>query len=490
MPTPTLENPNKDHFKQFEIPSAISSQNLQGAAPINITQPQVPPVPTVPSPVQPQADGQGTDPLSAIEQQLQASLGGKDQALAAKTLAATAPHQQRLSQLDARIAGFDASVLKRQETALSQGDTLAYSTGLAGQVARTDSIERLTLLAERQAISGDIAAAERTAKIAVDAQFAEQEAKNQAARQNIIDNYDNFTSAEKKRADAALLKLDKDDAFVADQKATRTLVSQAGIKAREFGADDATVQKILNADSYEEAIMVAGESLRDPKAKYELAAAELDVQLKKAQIAKTKADTAKVVSETGTAGASIPSISDTGAGASGVKAQVLGRITGLKLNQDQGNAVSYAFRMIEANSNINNQLTKGVGNFNPTTIISAIGRGFRSDNARALDRDLENFIRAQLRKESGAQIADTEMAGGRQIYSPQGIMTDANDIKATKATREQAIQSMIAQAGPAAPALKDYYEYMNTGGLSPEDREIIYGGVTSTPALISGQRYF
>ena len=199
-----------------------------------------------------------------------------------------------------------------------------------------------------------------------------------------------------------------------------------------------------------------------------------------------------------TAGAPLPSISDTGAQASGVKGAAVDAITRLKLTEGQANAVSYGFRMIEANSNINNLIGNGAtekGTYNPTTAFSMLGRLGRSDNARALDRDLENFIRAQLRKESGAQIADTEMAGGRQIYSPQGVLTDSNDIKATKATREQAIQSMIAQSGPAGAYLKQYFDYMQSGGLTADEHAIIYGVgssnmTSSTPSVVSGIKFY
>jgi hypothetical protein len=246
------------------------------------------------------------------------------------------------------------------------------------------------------------------------------------------------------------------------------------------------VQKIRDADTFEDAVSAAGSFLRDPRAKYEVEGARLDNDLKRAQIRKLNIENNQSVE---TAGSIIPSVSDGAIGATGVKEGALNAITKLKLAEGQANAVSYAFRMIEANAEINEQLGDGekiTGRYNPTTVFSGIGRTFRSDNARQLDRGLENFIRAQLRKESGAQIADSEMEGGKRIYSPQGILTNKKDVVATKGTREQAIQSMIAQAGPAGTYLKQYYDYMQTGGLLPEDREVIYGGGASTPALISG----
>ncbi|MDO8094410.1 MAG: hypothetical protein Q6360_13110 [Candidatus Brocadiales bacterium] len=221
--------------------------------------------------------------MTNIEQALQQTLG-KDQTLEARTLAATAPFQNQLRTLDARIAGFDAASLRRQEEALKSGDTLRYSTGLAGQVARTDAIERLTLLAQRQAISGDIASAESTAKISVDAQFAQQEQNNAVLRQNIVDNYDNFTTQQKKRADAALLKLDKDDAFVSQQKIDRLAIQNIALKAAEFTADSSAVAKIQKASTPEEALAAATPYLQNPKAKLELESARLDILIKRKEL--------------------------------------------------------------------------------------------------------------------------------------------------------------------------------------------------------------
>jgi hypothetical protein len=156
-------------------------------------------------------------------------------------------------------------------------------------------------------------------------------------------------------------------------------------------------------------------------------------------------------------------ISPTGTGLVN-KDQVIGAVNKLKLTESQSNAVSYALRMMESNKAINNQLAAG---YDPTNTVSAVGRLFASDNARTLDRDMQNFIRAQLRKESGAQISDSELSGGKKIYDPSGVLTNSKDIDQTNATRQQAIQSMIAQAGPAGSVLNDYFKSIGTGGKDP-----------------------
>ena len=249
------------------IPSAINVSNLQTpVAPFNIANFTPPPVPTVPSPAPQNPEG---DALGGLETALTEQFD-PEKKLESSTAAAQAPIQSKISALDARIQGFDAAALKRQEAALNSGDTLAYATGLSGQVARTDAIERLTLLAERSALTGDLEGAQRNAKLAVDAEYAVQQKRLETLRQNITNNYDDYSNDQKKRADALLLKLDKDDAFVAQAKADRLERSKLQLTARQFGADDKTIKAIQDADTLDDAILVAGQSLTDPKAKYEL----------------------------------------------------------------------------------------------------------------------------------------------------------------------------------------------------------------------------
>ena len=289
MPLQTPEQ-KKNAYAAAGVP--LPSGPITGAALTPTTEPvvqtpQVPAIPNVPSPLpQPVAE-----PIQDLEAQIAQQLGGS--ALQQRTEAATAPLQAQLGQLDARIAGFDAAALKRQEEALNSGETLRYSTGLAGQVARTDAIERLTLIAQRQAISGDIAAAERTTKIAVDAEFDEQEKKNETLRQNLMNNYDSFSASDKKRADAALLKLDKDDAFVAQQKEDKEAVSALAIATmRNFPNDPAAataVQQALRSNDLQTAFQLLGQYQADPN---EIAQQIAELNLTRAQKAKVDRESA------------------------------------------------------------------------------------------------------------------------------------------------------------------------------------------------------
>lgn len=156
-----------------------------------------------------------------------------------------------------------------------------------------------------------------------------------------------------------------------------------------------------------------------------------------------------------------------------------------KLNDSQANAVAFVTRMIQSDKSIKEQLgsiyNKGEGTVNPffdevsgydpTSIGSSFGRVFNSDNARQYDRNAEDFIRAQLRKESGASIAPTELEGGKKLYTSIGAGKDQKDIKEAEIKRDVAIKSMISQAGPASGILLQYYNQILNGDIVGGDSE-------------------
>lgn len=156
-----------------------------------------------------------------------------------------------------------------------------------------------------------------------------------------------------------------------------------------------------------------------------------------------------------------------------------------KLNDSQANAVAFVTRMIQSDKSIKEQLgsiyNKGKGTVNPffdevsgydpTSIGSSFGRVFNSDNARQYDRNAEDFIRAQLRKESGASIAPTELEGGKKLYTSIGAGKDQKDIKEAEIKRDVAIKSMISQAGPASGILLQYYNQVLNGDIVGSDSE-------------------
>ncbi|NUQ57503.1 MAG: hypothetical protein HUT38_03400 [Candidatus Paceibacter sp.] len=105
--------------------------------------------------------------------------------------------------------------------------------------------------------------AEKQARNAVEAEFAQTEKDLATARQNIINNYDTFTAAEKKRADAALLSLNEKDAFVARNKAEREQSYKIALEAVKNGLTDNKLLTEIQNSTPEKALELAQPFLKE-----------------------------------------------------------------------------------------------------------------------------------------------------------------------------------------------------------------------------------
>ena len=265
--------------------SPISSASLTPTAPLKVNPVQPPPpVPVAPPPVAPAAPSVGTDLSKRLEESI-GRLSSKDATANAQSTAATAGFDKQLGDINKQIEFHQANAIANQEAAAKRGETLGFASREQQAIQRTDAIESLRLTAQANYLQGNIQLADKQARAAVDAQFALQQQDIQTQRQNIIDNYDSFTASEKKRADAALLKLDKDDAFVAQTKADRTAVGQYALIASKYGAPQDVITKAQAAKTPEDALTILGAYMQDPKAKYELESARLENILKQKEIA-------------------------------------------------------------------------------------------------------------------------------------------------------------------------------------------------------------
>lgn len=212
---------------------------------------------TTPPPVAPASD------LTSRLEDLQTKLLGKPAAEATAVNQATGGFQSSLNELNTQIKMHQANALARQEEALKSGETLRYSTGLAGQVARTDAIEAMKLSALAQGMQGNILLAEKQAKNAVEAEYGQTIKDIQTARQNILNNYETFTAAEKKRADATLLSLNEKDAFVERSKADREQSYKIGIEAAKNGLTDTSLLNQIQNSTPEKALELASPYLKE-----------------------------------------------------------------------------------------------------------------------------------------------------------------------------------------------------------------------------------
>jgi hypothetical protein len=120
-------------------------------------------------------------------------------------------------------------------------------------------------------------------------------------------------------------------------------------------------------------------------------------------------------------------------------------------------ASGYANRMIESGKILADLEKKGVGKPEILETMASAGYGeigkVASNLARSPERQRyrqaqEDWVRAKLRKESGAVIADDEMDREIRVYFPQ-IGDDAKTVAQKAVSRAQAEQGMINAAGRA-----------------------------------------
>ncbi|MBN3848141.1 hypothetical protein G3N58_15070 [Paraburkholderia sp. Ac-20342] len=134
--------------------------------------------------------------------------------------------------------------------------------------------------------------------------------------------------------------------------------------------------------------------------------------------------------------------------------------TANNLNQDQGNAVAFGARALDAQNTLRQLEAGGTTN---TSLINrlatsvpgvggALGTAtnvFNSDQQQSYDQAKRNFISAVLRKESGAAISQDEFANEDKKYFPQANDTPAT-IEQKARARDLAIEGLKAQAGSGA----------------------------------------
>lgn len=272
------------------VPSPISVATLTTPQqPIKVTPPPVVPPPTLPAPtieapkapVAPEATNSFTSELDSLV----AQYGKKATDTKATVEAAALPYEQELNKVNVQLAQQYAKSIANQEAAAKSGETLGFASREQQNIARTDAIERLTLEARKAGLQGDIALAEKHAQAAVDAKYGQMEADIQAKKSNIYANYDTFNDKEKARARAVLLKLDKDDAFVGEQKANETAIFKIANTFLTNTGDTKAAEKIFNAKTPEEALLAAGAGLQDPKLKLELQKLRYDVEKSRLDVA-------------------------------------------------------------------------------------------------------------------------------------------------------------------------------------------------------------
>lgn len=266
MPTDLITDPvTKQQFYRIsptDTYKPITPESLQGTTPFNVqqTQPLVPldvknlPITgetTTPSGAKVDASTgklisgppvSGTDLLKDLND-LQATIGGRD--LESDLAARTSSEQKELADIELQIKMHQADALANQKKAEESGETIGFASGEAARVAHNDAVEAIRLSALSQAKQGRLELASKLATKALNAKYQQEEKALQTQRNNIINNYEKMTDAQKKQADASLLKLNAQDTFVATNKKKETDLQTIGNTAAANGAPLSLINKAL-----------------------------------------------------------------------------------------------------------------------------------------------------------------------------------------------------------------------------------------------------
>jgi len=160
-----------------------------------------------------------------------------------------------------------------------------------------------------------------------------------------------------------------------------------------------------------------------------------------------------------------------------------------KPTEGETNAAGFASRMVAANSITSKLATGNAPQFGEaiTSVIPLIGKaipeiipqaiGGLSPERRQYLQAANNFIRANLRKESGAAIGADEWTAEFINYFPQ-YNDDAQTIKQKEIFRNILTQNMVAAGGKSykAPSMTAPESMTDAYGLNPRLRDSLRGG--------------
>ena len=149
------------------------------------------------------------------------------------------------------------------------------------------------------------------------------------------------------------------------------------------------------------------------------------------------------------------------------------QVTSGSMTEGQALSAGYADRMLQAVPILAKFETAGT-DFGDALAsqVPLVGNYAVSEEFQQLDQARRNFLAAILRKESGAAIADHEMANGLAMYFPVPGDSPAV-IKQKRANREAALNAMIRNAGPTykrpgdttgTDTFNDYLDNLHGGG--------------------------
>lgn len=141
--------------------------------------------------------------------------------------------------------------------------------GRQALIQRQRAVELAGLSAIAQAYQGNIQLATQTAKDMVNMELAPIQTRIDDQKWQIEQVYEQLTSAEQKKADSLNLVLAERQRLLEEEKERKMNIANLGIQAAQNGADQATIEKIMNATDYMKAIKLASEYLDESQGTWE-----------------------------------------------------------------------------------------------------------------------------------------------------------------------------------------------------------------------------
>lgn len=198
----------------------------------------------------------------------------------------------QVQDLNAQAIGLQneasAIPIQIQQQATGQGVTDRGVAPIQAAKLRENALKALSLGQQYAIASGNYEKAKNYADQLIETKYSAEEAriKSLQTQQDSIDK-NILTPAEQKRLEAAKQVTKLQEQEIADAKEQEKSIQNIGMTLRKYGVSDSVVKDVLSSTNIDDAIIKAGNNLRDPKAVLELQALKTDIALKQAQIAKT-----------------------------------------------------------------------------------------------------------------------------------------------------------------------------------------------------------
>lgn len=243
---------------------------------------------------------------SALTSRLESALGkltGRGDRLAQEEAQLNVPqNMKQLQEINLQIAQknaeFNQAIVGQEGQ--GRGRTTAEVSGEQARIRRQQAVEIGGLSAVAQALQGNIALAQQTAERTVNLEFADAEQEVNTLERLLQLNENNFSRADKKRAELLTAQLEERKQTIADQKDARKQVLSLTAEAAQQGADNATLSKMSQARTPEEALQIGGSALGNEfRIKQEQQKFENTVTLQKLALdeASTRAQIANIQSQ-------------------------------------------------------------------------------------------------------------------------------------------------------------------------------------------------